>query len=95
MILDLLFALIFNLLHSNFLLELLDLIKTPYKIFFEVAFDVVSYHLHAVVDVVVLACIELVLDKGRQLLVVVLAILSITWTLAFSEWPVELRLESK
>ena len=86
---------IFDLLHGNFLLELLDLIKTPNEIFFEVAFNVVSHHLHAVVDVVVLACIELILDKGCLLLVVVLAVLSISWTLTFSEWPIELRLESK
>ena len=95
MVLDLFLTLIFDLLHRNFLFELLDLIKTPNEIFLEVSFDVVCYHFHAVVNMIVLACIELLLDEVCRFLVIVLAVLCITWTLSFGKWPIEFCLESE
>ena len=42
---------------------------------------------------VVFACIKLLLDERCQFLIVVLTVLSITWTLTFSIWPIEFSLE--
>ena len=45
------------------------------------------------VNVVVFACIELLLDEGCLFLIVVLTVLCITWTLTFGKWSIEFGLE--
>ena len=69
------------------------MIKTPNQIFLEVSFDVVRYHLHAVVNMIVFALIELLLDEGCQFLIVVLTVLCISRTPTFSKWLIEFSLE--
>ena len=71
-----LFLLISQLLLSNLLLEFLNLIKSPNKVLFEVAFDVISYLLHAIVEMVDFASVELILNEVRELLIVVLAVMA-------------------
>ena len=80
---------------GNLLLQLLDLIKAPDEIVFEMSLDVISDDLHAVVVMIILTHVKLVLDESRELLIVVLAMLCISWTLAFKVGAVKLRLESK
>lgn len=80
---------------GNLLLQLLDLIKAPDEIVFEMSLDVISDDLHAVVGMIILTHVKLVLDESRELLIVVLAMLCISWTLAFEVGAMKLRLESK
>ena len=88
-----LFLLISQLLLSDFLLKFLNLIKSPNKVLFEVAFDVISYLLHAIVEMVDFASVELILDEIRELLIVVLAVLGISRAFSFGVRPIELCLE--
>ena len=88
-----LFLLISQLLLSNLLLEFLNLIKSPNKVLFEVAFDVISYLLHAIVEMVDFASVELILDEVRELLIVVLAVFGISRAFSFSVRPIKLCLE--
>lgn len=88
-----LFLLISQLLLSDLLLKFLNLIKSPNKVLFEVAFDVISYLLHAIVEMVDFASVELILDEIRELLIVVLAVLGISRAFSFGVRPIELCLE--
>lgn len=88
-----LFLLISQLLLSDLLLKFLNLIKSPNKVLFEVAFDVISYLLHAIVEMVDFASVELILDEIRELLIVVLAVFGISRAFSFGVRPIELCLE--
>lgn len=86
---------ILDLLLCNLLLQLLNLIKAPDQIILKVAFNIISDDFHAVVGMIILAHVQLVLDEAGELLIIVLAVLCISWTLAFEVGAVELCLESE
>lgn len=86
------FFLVRGLLLCNFLFQFLDLVKSPYQIFFEILLNWVRDHLDSVPSVVDLTGVELILDKASKLLVVILAVLGIARSLSFVIWSFEPRL---
>lgn len=83
LLLDLLPFHVLDLLVGDFLFQHLNLVKTSHEVFLEVALDGVSHLFDAVIGMVHFAVVQLVLNVAAQLLIVVLADLRVSRSLAF------------